>query len=314
MNFVTEVKVEESKEKINHKDNIMMIGSCFTNEIGQKFIESGFNVFINPFGIIYNPYSISECLDYVIQGKHLVCSDLIKVDEYYYAFSCHGDFRGQTKEECLKKINDNIDKAHAFLLKTKYLIITLGTAWTYTYKDNNRVMGNCHKIDSKKIERKMMNVSQVSASMNVIIENIKKNINQDIKIIFTLSPIRHWREGFKDNLLSKSTLYLAINELCKRDDTFYFPSYEIVMDELRDYRFYAQDMLHISELAVDYIWQKFSNCYFDEKTMMMNKDFVKLYLMKNHRPLNPDSEGYKKHLLKIKEMEEKLNNEINTKR
>ena len=308
-NFFTEVKIEESREKISHKQSIMLIGSCFTDEIGNKFLQHGYSIKKNPFGILYNPLSIAVCLEKIAKKEYLTKEDLIKVEDYYYAYSCHGDYRARTEEECLALINNSIEESHSFLSKADYLILTLGSAWTYWHIPNNYLMGNCHKVESKFIERKMLSQQEIFNALDKVINHIRENLNPNLKVVITLSPIRHWREGWHDNLLSKSTLYLAIEDLRKNTSCYYFPSYEIVMDELRDYRFYAQDLLHVSETTVEYIWQKFSQTYFTKETQELNKRFYKLWTMHNHRPLNPDTEAYKKHLNKIEILKKELQKE-----
>ncbi|MBP3253100.1 MAG: GSCFA domain-containing protein [Bacteroidales bacterium] len=308
INLYTEVKPEESGFKINHKSHIMLIGSCFTDEIGERFAIHGFNIGKNPFGILYNPASIAICLNRITDKEYFDKKDLIKSGEYFYAFSCHGDYRGETEEQCLEKINRSIDENHEFLKTTDTIIITLGSAWTYRYKPADYLMGNCHKIDSKLIERRMLTVEQTVQCMMQATENVKQKINSDMRFIFTLSPVRHWREGWHDNAVSKAVLYLAVDKMIKEfcGNAAYFPSYDIVTDELRDYRFYERDLLHVNQLAVDCIWEKFSDTYFSEKTKYVNGEYRKLWLMKNHRPLNPSSEAYGKHKQKTAETEAKI--------
>ncbi len=309
MKLMTMVESEKASFLLNHKDRILLIGSCFTNEIGDKFDEHGFTTCKNPFGILYNPLSISVCLDHIINNVYLTEKDLVYSNEYYYAFSCHGDYRGRTKEECLQKINNSIKHSHDFIKQATCIILTFGSMWSYWYKPNNYLMGNCHKINDKYIDRRLLSYDEVIKNLLGNVQQIKNKFNENIKFIFTLSPIRHWREGYHDNMLSKSYLYILINDLVNLIGTnaFYFPSYEIVMDELRDYRFYKEDLLHVSNLTVDYIWEKFSDSVFAKEEIAKNKEYKKLFLMKSHRPLEPQSEGYKQHLKKIAELEAKLN-------
>lgn len=305
--FFTEVKTEESDWKITHKDKILLIGSCFTDEIGFKFEQSGFNIMKNPFGVVYNPVSIAELLERCSQKRHFTASDVIQSGEYYYLFAAHGDVRGKTVGECLEKANQITDTVHDYLKSTSVVVITLGTAWSYWYKEGNVLMANCHKIPQKFIDRRILTVEEIEVSLNGLILTLRYHLNKDTKFIFTLSPVRHIKEGLQDNNLSKSTLTLAMHRVVKENaDVDYFPSYEIVTDELRDYRFYAKDLVHVNETTVDYIWQRFSQTYFSQRTKELNGRYVKLYLMKNHRPINPDSEGYKKHCEKIRQEEEKI--------
>lgn len=274
--FFTEVKINPSDNKISHKNNILLIGSCFTDEIGDKFHINGFNILKNPFGILYNPLSIAICLNRIAKQEFFTEADLVLSNEYYYLFSAHGDYRAKTKEECLNKINESIKQSHEFLKQTDYIFLTLGTSWTYWYKPLNYLMGNCHKIDNKLIDRHLIPYNESAKTLLEAIQTIKSIFKREYKIILTLSPIRHWREGYRDNLISKSHLVLAIEEMQKTDNVSYFPSYEIVMDELRDYRFYAEDLLHVNSSAVNYIWEKFSQTYFTTQTQELNKRFYKL--------------------------------------
>ena len=182
----------------------------------------------------------------------------------------------------------------------------MGTAWSYWYKEGDILMANCHKIPQKFITRRLLTVEQTVSSLHLMTESIKQ-INPSVKFLYTLSPVRHIKEGFYDNKLSKSVLALAIDEVIRNNnDSYYFPSYEIVNDELRDYRFYAKDMVHINETAVDYIWQRFGEVYFSLEEQLLNDKYIKLHLMQSHRPFNPDSDGYKKHLQKIKQLQQSL--------
>lgn len=304
--FFTEVKINPSDNKISHKNNILLIGSCFTDEIGDKFHINGFNILKNPFGILYNPLSIAVCLNRIAKQEFFTEKDLVLSNEYYYLFSAHGDYRAKTKEECLNKINESIKQSHEFLKQTDYIFLTLGTSWTYWYKPLNYLMGNCHKIDNNLIDRHLIPYNESAKTLLEAIQTIKSIFKREYKIILTLSPIRHWREGYRDNLISKSHLVLAIEEMQKTDNVSYFPSYEIVMDELRDYRFYAEDLLHVNSSAVNYIWEKFSQTYFTTQTQELNKRFYKLWTMQNHRPLNADTALYSQHKNKIAELKQEL--------
>ena len=302
----TEVKINPSENKISHKDNILLIGSCFTDEIGEKFQVYGFNTLRNPFGILYNPLSIATCLKRIAKQDFFNEKDLILSNEYYYLFSAHGDYRAKTKEECLTKINESISLSHEFLKQTDYIFLTLGTSWTYWYKPLNYLMGNCHKINNKLIDRHLISYNESAKALLDAIQTIRTIFKREYKIIFTLSPIRHWREGYRDNLISKSHLVLAIEETLKEKFVSYFPSYEIVMDELRDYRFYSEDMLHVNSTTVNYIWEKFSQTYFSSQTQELNKRFYKLWTMQNHRPLNADTDLYSQHQNKTLTLKQEL--------
>lgn len=310
MNFRTEIIPPKSANKINHKDKVLFIGSCFTENVGNRFVKSGFDTNINPFGIIYNPLSICECLNRVAENKHFTEDELIKVGEFWKSYSHHGDFRSVNKEECLQMINSSIDNSHSFLSDARFVILTLGTAWTYWLKEESRLLANCHKLPSNLIERRLCDCETIVEALVSSFELCRRK-NPQLTFVLTISPIRHWKEGYRDNMLSKSVLHLAVEQFCKRTTSLYFPSYEIMMDDLRDYRFYDKDMLHPDEVAVEYIWEKFRQTYFSQETIRLSDDFNRLNAMLNHRPFNPESKEYEKHLQKAEQLKKELYERIN---
>lgn len=312
MLFRTEIDAQKSLWGISHKDKICLIGSCFTSNIGKKLQESGFTTLLNPYGIIYNPYTIAECLLHCLENKPLNNEDLLQAGDFWVSYSHHGDFRAQTQAQELYLINTEIDRAHKWLKETKYLIITLGSAWIYTNKENGRVMGNCHKLNPNLFSRGLMSLQETTQCLKESISSFLATTTvQNPKIILTVSPIRHWKDGAHGNQISKSTLHLAIeNILQKFEQAVYFPSYEIILDDLRDYRFYEEDMLHPNPMAVNYIWEKFSQSYFNQKTMELCTMFQKLNKMKAHRPFNPEDKEYQKHLQNIALLEQELKKKI----
>ena len=306
MNFTTQIPISKHEKNISHKDKIMLLGSCFTENIGNKLLINGFETLINPFGILYNPFSICSSLNRISDLKFLLSEDLVQVNEFWYSYEHHGVFRNENKDNLLQTINLGISEANSFLKQTNWLIITLGTAWVFFLKENSKILGNCHKLNPQLIDKRLLSVDEIVENTTLTINNIRK-INPNIKIILTVSPIRHWKQGYRENLISKSSLHLATDKICKSiNNCSYFPAYEIVMDELRDYRFYQADMLHPSEIAVDYIWEKFSTHLFSEATTNLCKDYYRLHSMKQHKAFNPESQGYKQHLIKIEKLEQEL--------
>ena len=307
MIFRTEITPLKSKQNIDHKDKIMLIGSCFTQNIGERLINSGFQTSINPFGIIYNSFTISECLNYVLGNKPFTIDDLIE-NNGWYSYSHHGSFKGNSPEDALDIINREIAQSHKFIKETKYLIITLGSSWIYTHNKTNRIMGNCHKIPSTEFTKSLLSIEKTIEVLSESLDKFLKTTNQNNpKIIFTISPIRHIKDGYRENQLSKSMLHVAVEELLKQNPKIdYFPSYELMMDDLRDYRFYESDMLHPTPQAVDYIWQKFSQTYFSYDTISLCKEFEKLHKLKHHRPFDITTKDYQMHLQRIKDLEEEL--------
>lgn len=308
MDFYTQVDIPASPFKINHRDKIMMLGSCFIENMGRKLIDNKFNTNLNPFGILYNPQSIAQSLEMLMNSRTFTESDLFEDGGVYNSYYHHSRFSGTDKAECLTKINWSIEKASEYLRKGDLLFITFGTAYVFRHKELDLVVSNCHKSPAKIFDRYKLSVDQIVDCWRELISRIKKE-NPELKIIFTVSPIRHLRDGAHDNQLSKSTLLLAIDELNKLSNCTYFPSYEIVLDELRDYRFYNEDMVHPNETSIKYIWKRFSETYFDRDAISIIEEWNKLHTAINHRPINQDSDEYKRFLdqtlLKLKTFAQK---------
>lgn len=311
MDFRTIVDIAEPKIKIDYSKKIMLIGSCFTDNVGNKFKDYLFDVDINPFGVIYNPESVLSSLEILTNRKFLSEQNLFFDNGIWQSYSHHSDFSSVQKDTVLAKINNRIEYSSDFLQNTDYLFITFGTAWIYILNETEKVVANCHKQDSNKFTRTRLNVSEISMKYIRYLE-ILKSLNPKIKVIFTVSPVRHWKDGAIENQISKSTLILAINEIIEKISfASYFPSYEIVLDELRDYRFFAEDMLHIADKSVNYIWERISESYFSEKTIKETEKVEKIQKALNHRALNIKSKDYltflENTMKKIREL--KLENE-----
>ena len=304
--FRTIINIPENKEHISYSDKIMLIGSCFTDNIGKYFSDLLFDVEINPFGVLYNPLSIKNSLEILIQKKPFSELNIHHHNNLWFSFSHHSKFSNLDKNICLEKINPKIITASDFLKKTKFLFITFGTSWVYEWKETGEIVSNCHKISNKKFNRKLLTVNQIIDNYKIFIEKLKE-FNPKINIVFTVSPIRHLKDGAVYNQLSKSTLIVAIHQLKKKfSNVSYFPSYEIIMDDLRDYRFYKSDMTHINNIGVEYIWENFKKVYFSDKTTKYFKEIEKINKTLNHKPKNPNSKEYndliKKNKEKLKEL------------
>lgn len=309
MEFSTKVVITPSDVPISHKDKIMAFGSCFSENIGTLLVENKFNINSNPFGILYNPKSISQALERIIEGQAFTDDEIFEYNGLYQSFWHHGSFSLPDKHTCLKRINDSLQTAIQDIRQANILIITFGTAYVFQFKESNMIVGNCHKMPASCFERYRLDVYTIVNDWNTLIKSLKE-INPQLHIIFTVSPIRHLKDGAHDNQLSKGTLLLAIDELIKANkDASYFPSYEIVLDELRDYRFYNEDMVHPTPVAIKYIWERFSEAYFNDETTQIMKEWAKINNALNHRPINGDSEEHKhflrQTLLKLKAFKEK---------
>lgn len=291
MDLQTIIKLEKPEFKIGYDTRMMMLGSCFVENIGEKLDYFKFDVDINPCGIVYNPVSVANTLQILMEGKRFTRNDLLQNGDRWVSFSHHGSFSDRDPLRCLQKMNERLELSSAHFAQTDVLVITWGTAWVYRYRQSGQLVSNCHKFPSASFDRFRLSVEDIVNLYSDLLPRLKES-NPRLKVLFTVSPIRHWKDGAHGNQLSKAVLLLAIDELMQRFDfVSYFPSYEIVMDELRDYRFYAEDMLHISPQGVDYIWEKFKGQYFTTETLDFMKRIDKLNKILLHRPSDPDSEA-----------------------
>ena len=305
MKFRTEVDIPSYGFKISHTDKIFLTGSCFIENIGNKLDHYLFDICLNPFGIVYNPASIVYQLEIILSGKTYSEKDLHKQNELFFSFDHHGDFSDISAQKSLERINTHLKKARLYLKSADYFFFTFGTAWIYKHNKTGKVVANCHKLPASEFTRERLSPEEITSSFTNIISQIKR-INPTAKFIFTVSPVRHWKDGAIENNLSKSILNVAIHEIIKYvKDCYYFPSFEVVYDELRDYRFYARDMIHLSDPAIDFIWEKFSSIFFDNATFTLINRIGKIRKDLEHRPLFPGTESHKKF---IAATQRKINN------
>jgi hypothetical protein len=288
--FRTEVKVNESEQDLNYTTPAFFIGSCFSDNIGRKLDKSKLPVMLNPFGVLYNPVSICSALNAIINKTPITINDIVFHNNLYHSFLFHGSFSNTSPEKLLIKCNEVIEEANKFLKKSSFIFITFGTSFVYEYKKTGEIVSNCHKIPDSAFNRYRLTVEETVIKCNKLISDLKQ-FNQELQIVFTVSPVRHFKDGAHENQLSKSVLLLAIDEIIKENSNTvisYFPAYEIMNDELRDYRFYAEDMIHISETGVNYIYEQFKKSFFKTKTLECLKEINEIVRACEHRILNPD--------------------------
>jgi hypothetical protein len=267
MEFRTTFNIAPSPEKITYNDPVMFIGSCFASSIGSQFEAGHMPVMINPTGTVYNPVSVSNTINSITSGAEYRESDLYNFKGIWLSFNHYTDFSSESASEVLNKINRNMNEARKFISSAKFLFITLGTARVYRWRESGKIVSNCHKIPSSEFTNELLSVTEIVTLWNEQLNKLKV-LNPGLKVIFSISPVRHMKDGAHGNQVSKSVLFLAVEELLKHESCpGYFPAYEMVMDDLRDYRFYNDDMLHPSASAVEYIWNAFSHCYFDNNTL-----------------------------------------------
>ena len=299
MEFRTKVEIPASKTKIDHTTGIMLMGSCFADNIGSRLKELKFRVEHNPFGVLYNPLSVKIDLGLLQDKKIFSESDLYWFDNRWVSFNHYTLFSDPDKEACLQKINDSIVSASELLADARFLFITFGTAWVYEFLKTGKVVANCHKIPAKEFRRFLISAEDIVKEYDILLPGLRAH-NPDLNIVFTLSPIRHWKDGAVGNQLSKSILLVAIHQLVEKYQyAHYFPAYEIFMDELRDYRFYAGDMIHPSDPALDYIWERFTDTFISDESVELIKEIEKIIKARNHRPVNPGSAAYLKFKEKV---------------
>jgi hypothetical protein len=299
MELRTIFNIDPSEKKITYNDPVMFIGSCFASSIGRQFEAGHLPVMINPSGTVYNPVSVCNTLDTINNGIVYNKRDLYNNRGVWVSFNHYTDFSSGDPVKVVEKINNGSKEALKFLEAARFLFITFGTARVYRWKKSGKIVSNCHKIPSAEFTHELLSVNDVVTLWNDQLERLQL-LYPELKIIFTVSPVRHWKDGAHGNQVSKSVLFLAIEELLKHPSSpDYFPAYELVMDDLRDYRFYDNDMLHPSSSAVDYIWNAFTRCYFDNSTMEIWKEVTKITKAVSHRIQTDSGEGVRKFAEKI---------------
>lgn len=308
MDFRTPVEWHGESEEIKYSDHVLLMGSCFAENVGGLLLENKFSCDVNPFGILYNPLSIAKALRQMLDGKVYTMDDLFDSGGQWHSWMHHSSFSSADADKCLNRVNSRLEKAASALPRTSWLIMTWGTA--FVYEKDSEVVGNCHKQPDRLFTRRLLDVDTICGEWNDTLREAKQRF-PGLKVMLSVSPIRHLKDGLHGNQISKSVLLLAIDRLCRElDFCHYFPSYEIVMDELRDYRFYAEDMLHPSPLAVKYIWECFCSTYMSKDTQRVMKEWADIQKGLAHRPFNPDSDAYRRFLsqivLKIEELKEKF--------
>jgi hypothetical protein len=289
MELRTKVKIEPSPVKITYNDKVLFLGSCFASSIGKQMQAGKFRVLINPAGTVFNPVSVCNTLDIITSGRKFETGDLYFHNGTYLSLYHYTDFSSYDPVSLLDKINSGLSEALGFLKECRFLFITLGTARVYRLKETGQIVSNCHKIPSEYFTQELLTVHEIRNLLEHQLDRLRE-LFPEMKVIFTISPVRHLKDGAHGNQISKSLLLLSVEELLAHHTSpDYFPAYELVMDELRDYRFYDDDMMHPSALAINYIWDCFSKCYMDSKTLNTWNEVVRVtkacrHLIKNESP------------------------------
>lgn len=278
--LTTPVAIAPSSLRIDHATPILLLGSCFTDEIGARLQNGGFDTLCNPFGTLYNPLSIARCLQHAILNQPLQEADMVQHEGLWHSWLHHSRFSHADKEQCRARCDEAIGLTHQFLQRNPLLIVTFGTAWVFTHQGS--VVANCHKLPAACFQRTRLGIEEIAAEWKPLLDSFS--------ILFTVSPIRHMADGAHGNQLSKGTLLLAVDQLVAQyPQAYYFDSYELLLDELRDYRFYARDLCHPSDLAVDIIWQRFQQTFMTDQTCALVSQYEKVWRQSQHRPLHPST-------------------------
>ena len=281
MQLVTPVEITPSLLRIDYNTPMLLMGSCFSDEVGGRLQAAGFDLLCNPFGTLYNPLSIAACLERAVDNRAMKADELVQHDGLWHSWLHHSRFSHVDSEECLSRCNDAICQTYAFLERKPLLVVTFGTAWVF--ERCGRVVANCHKVPQREFERRRLTVQEIVEAWRPLMERV------GCEALFTVSPIRHMADGAHGNQLSKATLLLAVDSMVNAyRKAYYFDSYELLMDEMRDYRFYARDMCHPSEVAVDIVWERLQEAYMSASTREQVLQREKEFRQSQHRKIIRD--------------------------
>lgn len=301
MKFRTEIDVKPLAVGIDHTDKVFALGSCFAENISERLAKAKFSVESNPFGVLFNPFSIANALERLDEIRAFAVCDIKAGRENFFSFDAHSSLDGRSHTEIFANLNRAVAQGSKALRESDWVILTFGTAWVY--EKDGRVVANCHKQPATEFERRRLSVAEIVERYSRLFEGILR----DKKVVLTVSPVRHIGDGLQENSVSKATLRLAVEELvAKFENVYYFPSYEILIDDLRDYRYYADDLAHPSKMAVDYVWERFCEAILSPETQEMLPRIAQIVSAAEHRPFNPDSESHKAFCRKMIEKAEAM--------
>jgi hypothetical protein len=309
MQFRTPIPILKTNFPIDYNSKIGSIGSCFAVNIADKLDYYKFQNYCNPFGIIFNPVAIEKLVDRVVNQVYFTEKDIFFHNDLWHCFEVHSELSNPNKEAFLDLLNQLVDDTNRQIIKSTHFLITYGTSWVYRDIETKQIVANCHKVPQKQFSKELLSIECIEKAMQNTITLIQQ-VNPEVKFIFTVSPVRHIKDGFVENQQSKAHLISGIHKVLNTEhcklNTAYFPSYEILLDELRDYRFYAEDMLHPNAIAIDYIWQRFKETTILETDWTVMEEVEAVQKSLSHRPFNPQSESHQKFLDKLQKRIGKL--------
>jgi len=312
MNFTTPVSLKKSNQPIHYSSKIVSLGSCFAENMGDKFDYFKFQVTTNPFGIIFNSVSIERLIYRAVHQLEFDEDDVFFYNECWHCYEVHSVLNAHGKEELLAHLNQTLHHFRNQIQESTHCIITYGTSWVYRLKHSNQIVANCHKVPQSQFEKELLSIEIIQQSIQNSVDLIRK-VNPNCAFVFTISPVRHIKDGFVENQRSKSHLISALHSLLSENRFLrseYFPSYEIMMDELRDYRFYADDMLHPSQSAIDHIWIKFFKNYVSEVEFGQMNQIGEIQRALKHRPFSPNSENHQKFVSNLNQKIQRIQEQL----
>lgn len=311
MDFKLNFPIPPLDKKISYRHKILLAGSCFAENIGAMMDKYAFHSHTNPNGIAYNPHSIATMLQRLVANEQYTSDDLFFYNELWSSWQHHGSFSNTDKTSCLEEINNQFTQAQNYLQQGNWLIITFGSAYVYTLKSTGERVANCHKYPNKEFDKTLLQPAEIITQWQQLIQQLQA-YNPQLNILLTVSPVRYVRDGLVNNTLSKAILLQAVHSLCNSfENVNYFPAYELVMDDLRDYRFFTEDLVHPNAQAIQYVWEKLVGSAFDDETQSIYPQIKQLYIESQHRPFNTDTQAYQKFLASHTAKVQKLKKEYN---
>lgn len=293
--FRTTFRIEPSPVRISYQDPVLFAGSCFSISMGRQFESGRMPVMINPCGTMYNPVSVLRAVDAVAMNRKYTQGDLYYNDGTWISFDHSTEFSSSDSNEIIRMIRNSTEEAHLFISRARFLFVTFGTARVFRLAENGMIVSNCHKLPQSRFIHELLTVDEIVDLWIGLLDKLRL-LFPELRVVFTISPVRHWKDGAHGNQVSKSVLFVAIEKLLEHpSEPSYFPSYELVMDDLRDYRFYGEDMIHISQAAVEYIWDAFCHCYFSDTTLECWNAVEGITRSLSHRIKGNDQEGVRKY-------------------
>ncbi len=302
MKLTTQIPLQkQTHNTISYESKLLLLGSCFVENIGAKLQYYKFQCTINPFGILFHPVAIKNFVERAVNLDWYAANNVFYHEDLWHCFDAHSKLSANTQEEVLATLNKNLETTNMVLNQATHVVLTLGTSWVYRYIESDAIVANCHKVPQKKFLKELLPVASITDALQDILV-LLKSVNPKITVIFTVSPVRHLKDGFVENNVSKAHLISAVNSVVsERERVYYFPSYELMMDELRDYRFYEADMIHPSQIAIDYIWEKFKKVWINDNALSTLNQVESIQKALSHKPFNESSEAHKKFKNRLQE-------------